>query len=181
MALSRTIIRTYAGDYPDRPDLALRAANERILADTRSGLFVTVFYGILDPDAGTLTYCNAGHYPPYLLGHLLASTQEGDPVQALPGRGMALGVVEDTSWEHRTVELSPGATLLLYTDGVLDAQSPQEERFGSERVLEIAQSSLGRSAHGLQAALLARVQQFVGDAHQFDDMTLVIVVRDRPP
>jgi len=178
MALSRTIIRTYAGDYPDRPDLALRAANERILADTRSGLFVTVFYGILDPSAGTLTYCNAGHYPPYLLGHLPASTHEGDPVQALPGRGMALGVVEDTSWGHRTVELPPGATLLLYTDGVLDAQSPQEERFGSERVLEVAQSSLGRSAHGLQADLLARVQQFMGDAHQFDDMTLVTVVRE---
>jgi serine phosphatase RsbU (regulator of sigma subunit)/energy-coupling factor transporter ATP-binding protein EcfA2 len=181
MALSRTIIRTYAGDYPDRPDLALRAANERILADTRSGLFVTVFYGILDPSAGTLTYCNAGHYPPYLLGHLPASTQEGDPVQALPGRGMALGVIEDTSWGHRTVELPPGATLLLYTDGVLDAQNPQEERFGSERVLEIAQSSLGRSAHGLQADLLARLQQFMGDAHQFDDMTLVTVVRAQFP
>jgi energy-coupling factor transporter ATP-binding protein EcfA2 len=181
MALSRTIIRTYAGDYPDRPDLALRAANERILADTRSGLFVTVFYGILDPIAGTLTYCNAGHYPPYLLGHLPVSSQESDPVQALPGRGMALGVVEDASWECGAVELPPGAALLIYTDGVLDAQNPQEERFGSDRVLEIAQSSLGRSAHGLQADLLARVQQFMGDAQQFDDITLVTVVRNPSP
>jgi energy-coupling factor transporter ATP-binding protein EcfA2 len=181
MALSRTIIRTYAGDYPDRPDLALRAANERILADTRSGLFVTVFYGILDPSAGTLTYCNAGHYPPYLLGHLPANTREGDRVQALSGGGMALGVVEDTSWGYSAVELPPGATLLLYTDGVLDAQSPQEERFGSERVLEIAQSSLGRSAHGLQADLLAQLQQFMQGARQFDDMTLVTVVRDPSP
>jgi serine phosphatase RsbU (regulator of sigma subunit)/energy-coupling factor transporter ATP-binding protein EcfA2 len=180
MALSRTIIRTYASDYPDRPDLVLRAANKRILADTRSGLFVTVFYGILDPGAGTLTYCNAGHYPPYLLGRLPVSTTEGDPVQALPGRGMALGVVEDTSWGYRTVELLPGAALLLYTDGLLDAQNPHEERFGSERVVEIARSSQGLSAQDLQSGLLARVQQFVGDAPQFDDMTLMTLVRDQP-
>jgi sigma-B regulation protein RsbU (phosphoserine phosphatase) len=180
MALSRTIIRTYATDYPDRPDLVLWAANKRILADTRSGLFVTVFYGILDPSAGTLTYCNAGHYPPYLLGHLPVRAREGDPVQTLPGRGMALGVVEDTSWGYGTVELPPGAALLLYTDGLLDAQNPQEERFGSERVVEIAQSSQGLSAQDLQTALLARVQQFMGDAPQFDDMTLMTLVRDQP-
>ncbi len=86
MALSRTLIRTYATDYPDRPDLALNAANARILADTQADLFVTVFYGILDPATGALTYCNAGHHPPYLL-----DANAPDPVRAVPGRGLALG------------------------------------------------------------------------------------------
>jgi serine phosphatase RsbU (regulator of sigma subunit) len=171
MALSRTLIRTYAADYPDRPDLTLHAANERILADTQADLFVTVFYGILDPAAGTLTYCNAGHHPPYLL-----NSQGQGTIQTLPGRGIALGVVEDTKWVHRTADLAPGAVLLFYTDGVLDAQNPQHEPFGSERMLDIAQASLSRTARELQEDLLTRLQQFIGDTPQFDDITLMTVM-----
>jgi serine phosphatase RsbU (regulator of sigma subunit) len=173
MALSRTLIRTYAVDHPDRPDLALRAANERILADTQADLFVTVFYGILDPVTATLTYCNAGHHPPYLL-----SAEGQGAIQILPGRGIALGVVDDTKWDCRTAHLPRGAALLLYTDGVLDAQNAQQEPFGSEQMLAVAQSNLGRSAHELQDGLLTRLQQFIGDAPQFDDITLLTVVRD---
>ena len=66
MALSCTLIRTYAAKYHRRPDLLFKAANRRILTDTRAGLFVTVFYGILDPATGVIEYCNAGHHPPYL-------------------------------------------------------------------------------------------------------------------
>ncbi len=173
MALSRTLIRTYAMDYPDRPDLTLRAANERILADTEAGLFVTVFYGILDPSSGTMTYCNAGHHPPYLL-----STQPGGTIQVLPGRGMALGIVTDTNWGHTTVQLPPGALLLLYTDGVVDAQNPQKERFGNEQMLDVARANLGRSAQATQDGLLAQLQQFIGDEPQFDDITLMAIMRN---
>jgi serine phosphatase RsbU (regulator of sigma subunit) len=173
MALSRTLIRTYAADYPDRPDLALRAANERILADTQADLFVTVFYGILDPAAGTLTYCNAGHHPPYLF-----SDRDGEATQVLPGRGIALGVVEDTKWGYRTAELPLGAALLLYTDGVLDAQNSQHEPFGNEQMLAIAQANLGRRAQEMQDDLLTRLQQFIGDAPQFDDITVMTIVHN---
>lgn len=173
MALSRTLIRTYAADYADRPDLALRAASERILADTGAELFVTVFYGILEPSDGTLTYCNAGHYPPYLLG-----SKEGDPVEVLPGRGMALGVLQDTRWGHTTLQLEPGTVLLLYTDGVVDAQDSREERFGSERMVDVVRKSLPRSARGVQEALLAQLQQFMGDEPQFDDITFIVVERN---
>jgi serine phosphatase RsbU (regulator of sigma subunit) len=173
MALSRTLIRTYAADYPDRPDLALQAANDRILADTHAGLFVTTFYGILDPDDGTLTYCNAGHHPPYLL-----SGSSPAEIAALPGRGIALGVVEDPRWDHRSVQLREGTALLFYTDGVLDATSPQQELFGSQRMLDSALAGFGGSAIDLQAGLLTQIQQFVGDAPQFDDITLLTVVHD---
>jgi sigma-B regulation protein RsbU (phosphoserine phosphatase) len=173
MALSRTLIRTYAANYPTRPDSALRAANERILADTGANLFVTVFYGILDPAAGTLTYCNAGHYPPYLL-----SAEAGDAVQALPGRGMALGILDDTGWGHSTVQLSPGALLLLYTDGVVDAQSPQQDRFGNEQMLDVLRASFGRSAQEVQEDLLTSLQRFMGDEPQFDDITVMTIRRN---
>jgi sigma-B regulation protein RsbU (phosphoserine phosphatase) len=173
MALSRTLIRTYAASYPTRPDSTLRAANDRILADTEADLFVTVFYGILDPVRGTLTYCNAGHYPPYLW-----SPEAGEAIQALPGRGIALGIMADTDWGHSTIQLSPGTLLLLYTDGVMDAQSPQQERFGSELMLDVVQGSLGRSAQEVQKELLTRLQHFMGDEPQFDDITLMAIRRD---
>ncbi|MBN1657957.1 MAG: SpoIIE family protein phosphatase [Anaerolineae bacterium] len=172
MALSRTLIRTYATDYPERPDLTLRAANARILADTQADLFVTVFYGVLSPDTATLTYCNAGHHPPYLL-----NSRNGDAPQPLPGHGMALGIMHDTHWEHTTVTFPPGAALVLYTDGVLDAQNSTESRFGTQQMLDAALAGL-RAGRNPQTDILNRLQQFVGDAPQFDDITLMTVVRD---
>jgi len=170
MALSSTLFRTYATEYHTRPELVLSIANGRILSDARAGLFVTVFYGILDPATGTLTYCNAGHNPPYLL-----SAQDRDTVQTLPKTGMVLGVVEDATWKKETVRLAPGDVLVLYTDGVTDAEDEQGTFFGLERLLQIAQANLGRSAQDTQDALLAGVHEFMGDAPQFDDITLVIV------
>jgi len=173
MALSRTLIRTYAAEYHTRPDLVLGAANRRILSDTRAGLFVTVFYGVLDPATGALTYCSAGHNPPYLL-----SAQNRGAVHALRRTGMALGVVEDETWEQDAVQLAPGDVLLLYTDGITEAQDRQEAFFGEKRLLEVAQANLGCSAQNIRDALIVEVREFVGDAPQFDDITLMVVVRD---
>jgi len=173
MALSRTLIRTYAVEYHTRPDFVLRVANRRILADTQAGLFVTVFYGVLDPITGTLTYCNAGHNPPYLL-----SARNTDTVQALRRTGMPLGIAKGVSWEQDVVQLAPGDMLVLYTDGVTEAQDGREAFFGKERLLEVVQTNLGRQAQNVQDALLAEVHEFVGDAPQFDDIALMVVVRD---
>jgi sigma-B regulation protein RsbU (phosphoserine phosphatase) len=172
MALSCTLIRTYAAEYPTQPELVLSAANRRIMMDTRTSMFVTVFYGILDPAVGTLTYCNAGHDPPYLL-----SAQNGEAVQTLRRTGPLLGIFEDATWEQRTVQLAPGDALVLYTDGVTDAEDGTGTFFGRERLLEIAEANRGRSAQDVQAALIAEVQEFVGEAPQFDDLTLMVVVR----
>jgi sigma-B regulation protein RsbU (phosphoserine phosphatase) len=179
MALSRTLIRTYADEYAGRPDLALTAANRRILADARAGLFVTVFYGVLDPATGTLVYCNAGHHPPYMI-----SSQNPGQVRALPRTGMALGVVEDEIWKREVVQIQPGDLLWLYSDGILDAQDPYGRLFGKERLLKALQAnagalaSQGLAAQAIQDALLAEVHQFMGGAPQSDDMTLMVVIRD---
>jgi serine phosphatase RsbU (regulator of sigma subunit) len=173
MALCRTLIRTYAAEYDTRADLVLSATNRRILMDARADMFVTAFYGILDPSAGTLTYCNAGHNPPYLF-----SAHGGGSVQALRGTGMALGVSEEAAWKQAAVELAPGEVLLLYTDGVTEAQDQQDAFFGQERLLAVAQANVGRSAQGIQDALMAEVREFVGDASQFDDITLMVVARE---
>jgi sigma-B regulation protein RsbU (phosphoserine phosphatase) len=175
MALTRTLIRTYAVEYDEQPELAFSAANRRILTDTHSDLFVTVFYGIIDPVTGILTYCNAGHNPPYLL-----HAQNGDAVQALHRTGIPLGVYEDETWSQGIVQLIPGDTLVLYTDGITEAQNRQEKFFGKGRLLEVTQANLGRSAQEIQDALLTAVDKFVGTAPQFDDITLMVVVRGLP-
>jgi len=172
MALSRTLIRTYAVEYHTRPDYVLRVANRRILADAQAGLFVTVFYGVLNPTTGTLTYCNAGHNPPYLL-----SARNEDTAQALRRTGMPLGIAGGVTWEQDVVQLAPGDMLVLYTDGVTEAQDGRETFFGKERLLEVVRTNLGRPAQDVQDALLAEVHEFVGDAPQFDDIALMVVVR----
>ena len=173
MALSRTLIRTYAIEHHTKPALALGAANGRILMDTQSDLFVTVFYGILDPVSGALTYCNAGHNPPYLL-----NAQGDRAVQALGRTGMPLGIIEDATWEQETTQLDSGDVLVLYSDGITEAQNAQEAFFGEGRLLEVLQAKLEHPAQDVQDAVLAEVHGFVGDEPQFDDMTLTVVVRD---
>jgi serine phosphatase RsbU (regulator of sigma subunit)/DNA-binding NarL/FixJ family response regulator len=179
MALSRTLIRTYAAEFPTRPDLVLSATSRRILEDTRAGLFVTAFYGVLDPVSGSLRYCNAGHNPPYLF-----DTWDGDAVQVLGKTGMALGAVEDTTWTHSMVCLDPGNTLVLYTDGITEAQNEQGEFFGRQRLLRLlkAEATVPRShKHAvlhIKEALLQEVRRFKGAEPQHDDMTLVILGRD---
>jgi sigma-B regulation protein RsbU (phosphoserine phosphatase) len=178
MALCRTLIRTYAIEQGAQPDRICDAVNRRILAETYGDMFVTLFLGVLDPAAGTLTYCNAGHPPAYLFrartGQVLANA-----AQALHRTGLPLGILEDTAWEQVTVQLDPGDVLVLYTDGVTDAHNAQDELFGQARVLEAAQGRLGRSAQYIREALLDSVHTFVDGAPQFDDITLMVVVRDQ--
>ena len=173
MALSRTLIRTYADEYDTQPELVLHAVNRRILRDTQTDLFVTVFYGILDPASGTLTYSNAGHNPPYVL-----SAEDGSSVQALVRTGIPLGIFEDIPWERRDVQLAPGDMLVLYSDGIPEAQDRQGSFFGEERLLETVQASRGCSAQDVREVLLAQVRRFVGDAPQYDDITLMVLVRE---
>ena len=179
MALSRTLIRTYAAEYPNQPDVVLNATSRRMLEDTRAGLFVTVFYGILDPTSGSLTYCNAGHNPPCLL-----SSHNKDPIRELGRTGMALGAVEDTDWEKRSIQIESGDVLVLYTDGITEAQDQHGVLFGRTRLHEflgtsgLSSEARRASAQHIQDALLAEVRRFMGQAPQFDDMTLVILARD---
>jgi serine phosphatase RsbU (regulator of sigma subunit) len=174
MAISRTLIRTYAIELDSQPDTVFFATNERILTDTTSSLFVTAFYGVLNPKTGELTYCNAGHNPPYLL----RSDGIADP-HALIRNAIPIGIAEDTTWGNDTVLIQPGDALILYTDGIPEAQNREGEFFGERSLVEVAKANLGKSAGDLQATILDAVHQFVGDAPQHDDITLMVLVRDK--
>jgi len=173
MALSRTLIRTYAIEFELQPDIVLYATNERILKDTRANLFVTTFYGILDPEAGTLTYANAGHNPP-----ILVRADNAPEIHLLTRTGSPIGIQEEAAWERTTVDIYPGDGLILYTDGIPEAQNADEEFFRMENLELVIKENLGQSAEGLQRSILDAVYQFLGETPPQDDITLMVLKRD---
>ena len=173
MTLSRTLIRTYATEFDLQPDLVFFATNDRILKDTRANLFVTAFFGVLDPSTGAMTYSNAGHNPPYFISH-----QNGCEPIPLEKTGFPIGIDEDATWQRAQIEVQPGDVVVLYTDGLPDAQNMDGDFFKQESLVHIIQEHLGESAETLQRSILNAVYDFVGDAPPFDDITLMILRRD---
>jgi serine phosphatase RsbU (regulator of sigma subunit) len=172
MALSSTLFRTYASQYATLPAFALSQVNERILSDTRSEMFVTAFYGVLEPDTGRLRYVNAGHNPPYLI-----STQKGKPFDRLRATGMALGVMDNVNWGQKIARFNPGDVLLLYTDGITEAQDRSGRFYGEQRLQEVLRSLGSRPAEEIQEGVLADLKRFTGGAPQQDDVTLIVLRR----
>ena len=173
MALIRTLIRTYATDYPDQPQRVLQMANQRLMTDVDVGMFVTLFYGTLDPVSGRLSYCNAGHPPPYLISPAPDSVDT-----SLIATGIPLGISEESHWEPGEVSIEPGELLFLYTDGVTDAMDQHGEQLGIERVLEAIHQAHGRAAEQIQDNLLARVYAHALGQPQVDDITLVFLAQE---
>jgi len=171
MALSSTLIRIYADEYPKDPALVLSAANRQILRNARANLFVTVFLGLLDPTTGVLIYANAGHNPPYIF-----TTDNG--IKVLNNTGMPLGIDEDNTWGQDEVSISPGEKLLLYTDGVSDSQNKEGEFIDRKMLALTVQQNIDKSTKEVLQIILDRVHRFVGDAPRFDDITLVILGRN---
>jgi serine phosphatase RsbU (regulator of sigma subunit) len=173
MALSRTLIRTYAMEEGLRPEVALSRANDRIRADAESNQFVTLIYGILDPRTGVLVYANAGHNPGYLL-------RAGDEAahETLSKTGIPLGMFEGMAWEQAQTQIEPGDVLLLYTDGVTEAQNAGNEEYGDDRLLRVGRENMSRPAAQIQEAVMRSIGDFVAEAPQFDDITLMVVARN---
>lgn len=173
MALSRSLYRTFAADYPDNPEKTMSVTNHRILVDTHGGLFITLFYGILNPLDGTFTYCSAGHYPAYLVRAGDGSEQE------LSRTGIPLGVLEEGNWNSAQVTIEHGDTLVLYTDGITDATNTEGQFFGKERLLDALRKHAGKPAREILDRVLSDVHTWMGDAQQFDDITLMVITREK--
>ena len=174
MALSSTLLRTYAVRYPTLPAIALSAVSERILSDTRGGMFVTTFYGILEPHTGRLVYANAGHP-----SGLLISTRRGkESIDRLRPTGMAMGVSENARWRQKEARLIPGDVLVLYTDGITEANNPNGVFFEEDRLIEVILENMQSSAQQILDALLEAVQRFIGPVPRQDDIAIIVVRRE---
>jgi sigma-B regulation protein RsbU (phosphoserine phosphatase) len=173
MALCWALIRAYAAEYSGQPDKVLTATNRRILTDTGADQFVSVFYAVIEPASGKMVYCNAGHPSPYVV-----RGEMGGAVTPLTRTGMILGVLEEETWLQGSLQLAPGDALVLYTDGLTEAQDVQGSFFGQERLLALLRAHRGHSAEEIRGALLRSLDDFTGDAVQGDDLALVVAVRE---
>jgi serine phosphatase RsbU (regulator of sigma subunit) len=170
MALSRTLVRTVAIDGRS-PAAAIARANDLIVADARSDLFVTLFYAILEGGSGEIVYVNAGHVPPLVVREADGATEE------LRLSAMALGVLPGIEVREERTRLGPGDALVLSTDGIIEAADPGQQMFGWERLVAAGRAHRTASAEALAGAIDEAVALFVGDAPQSDDFTLVVAKR----
>jgi len=168
MALTRSIVRASVGRAPS-PAEGIAHANRLICADSTGGMFVTLFYALLNPATREFTYVNAGHNPP-LLYH-----SEQDQLTELAPTGMVLGVLEDAPFEQRTLHLSPGDLVVLYTDGVTDATDVHLHGFGMDRLQRVILEHRDAPAAGLVAALEGAIGDFAASAAPFDDIAVVVM------
>lgn len=173
MALSSTLFRTYAVRYPTLPAVTLTAVNERILSDTRGGMFVTAFFGIFEPHTGRFVYANAGHPSGFLVG-----TRRGkETIDRLRPTGMALGVDEQARWRQRDLRIGPGDLLVLYTDGITEAESQQGTFYGEERLLDVILRMSQHSAREILDAVVDDARRFAGTSPRQDDVALIVIRR----
>jgi serine phosphatase RsbU (regulator of sigma subunit)/predicted ester cyclase len=152
------------------PGEVLARVNEAVLARIPPNMFVTCFYGVLDPKSGHFIYANAGHNLPCCCHDKHAPTD-------LSARGMPLGLMPGMSYEENETVLVPGESVLFYSDGLVEAHDRQGEMFGTPRLRSLLTKYL-TDAKGLNALLLEELERFTGEGwEQEDDITLLTLRR----
>ena len=148
----------------------VKSVNQYLAENTPTNRFVTLFVAVLDPQTGTLQYINAGHNPP-LVGRL-----DGQ-VEQLESGGFPLGILPMADFEVGQLNLEAGESLVIYSDGVSEANNLQEEEFGMERLIQVVSRNLKSSAAGMRDKVESALSTFTKTAAPNDDITLVIVKR----
>jgi len=169
MALTRTLLRAAVFEQAS-PAEVLRRVNDQLLPDTQQGMFVTAVYGALNAASGEFTYVNAGHNPPFWV-----KAQGG--VEKLTRTGIALGATDQPHIEQRVIRLQPGDTLLLYTDGLTEAFSPEGELFGDERLAAALQNIQAKTADEVLSHVEQCLNEFISSNPLGDDLTMLALRR----
>ncbi len=166
MAISRTVIRATALRQLS-PAVCLKESNELLCRESANTMFVTVFYAILSIHTGEVVYCNGGHNRPVLI-------RQNGVVSMLPlTGGMALGVVPDAVYEEKTMQLLPGDSLFLYTDGINEAMDAANNLYGDERLVKTCGRMAGRTPRAMVETMASSVGEFVKGAQPSDDITML--------
>lgn len=168
MVLSRTCVRAGAMGKNSASE-AMCMANDLIAKDAGSGMFVTLFYAILDRETKQLHCVNAGHNPP-----LLCKGDGGDVV-VLSSKGIALGVMEQIDLKEVELNLATNDVVVFYTDGITEAINSKGEQFGLERLIKLIAQNSGLTAQELIDTIKFAVIDFSRGQGQFDDLTLVVL------
>jgi sigma-B regulation protein RsbU (phosphoserine phosphatase) len=169
MSNLQAAVRAFATEAA-RPAELCEQVNTILCGHISEGRFISFFYCVVDSEIGSVTYANAGHFPPGLI------KADGTVIRLTSG-GAVLGVLPAGGYESGTVALGAGDRLILYTDGITEARSEDDEEFGDERLLALAVEHRACSAPALQARLVDAVSTFTGRRFT-DDATLIVLAAD---
>jgi sigma-B regulation protein RsbU (phosphoserine phosphatase) len=168
MAITKTLIKTKATkELP--PEVVLNSVNQDLSMDNPSLLFVTIFLGVLNIKDGTITYCNGGHNPPYII----RATGKVEPVETT--EGLALGVMEDFLFQSKQIVLNKGDAIFIYSDGVTEAMNSRHELFSEERLERELRRLQGFPVKDILSGIEKKIHDFAQDEPQADDITMMII------
>ncbi|MCR4583858.1 MAG: SpoIIE family protein phosphatase [Prevotella sp.] len=169
MAVTRSLFRNVS-NHRTEPKLIVEELNKSMSEGNDQSMFVTLFVGVLDVKTGLLSYCNAGHNAPLLIG------QGEGFMDCLPN--LPIGITADFTFEPQSVTLEPKTTIFLYTDGLNEAENVSHAQFGDERVLKVAAQQFADGLYQpkpLIEQMSKSVNDFVGQAEQSDDLTMLAI------
>ena len=170
MAVSRTIIHSKGMQGVSAAE-CLTESNRLLANSTVNYMFVTVFYAIFNTKTGLVTYSNAGHNPPHIV-------RAGGTIEQLPMEGQFMvGAFEEEVYTDKTLQLDHGDTLVMFTDGVTEATDSTNRPFGTERLDNILSGVADKSSREIVEAIKAGITDFVEDAEQTDDITILALKR----
>lgn len=174
MAMCRSVLRA-EGDSSDDPGEVLAIVNRQLFPDMREDMFISLFYGVIDPDNGNIRLVRAGHEA------ALCYRSASGTIEKIRPPGLALGIDEGSAFERVTrpvdLEMSSGDCLLFYTDGVKEAIDVNEQEFGMERLEKTFLDAAPLGAEAVLGAIQREVRAFVGEFRQMDDITLLVLER----
>ena len=168
MMQAKTIIKDLAESGLELPEV-FATANKKLCENNDAGMFVTAWMGILDLKTGLLKFVNAGHNPP------LVRQADGEFAYLKARSGMVLAGMDGIKYRQNELQLTPGDQIFLYTDGVTEATDKNNQLYGEERLLETVNRNIVMDTRKLCEAVKSDVDQFVGEAPQFDDITMLSV------
>ena len=170
MVMARTLMRAIAVRYVDAPGRVLAWVNDFLEQNNSEELFVTLFYGVLDDRNGSFVYANGGHNPP-----ILVDGGGANPLKTTGG--VALGMFDGLDYADGHVVMEPGSRLVLFSDGVTEAFNDRDEAFGDDRLLDTTRAlSVDQGPDRDVTDIVAAVDEFTGEAPQFDDITCVALI-----
>ena len=149
----------------------IKRANNLLYKSTDISKFVTLFFGILDTERNTLTYCNAGHNVPIFL-------QRNKKIELNKG-GIILSCIEDSNYDEEEILFEEGSTLVVFSDGITEAMNEAEDEYGEERLFELIKQHNNLTSEKLAHEILTDVRKFTKEVPQMDDITIMVIKRSK--
>jgi sigma-B regulation protein RsbU (phosphoserine phosphatase) len=168
MAITRTLLRARLSVNMKANEIMIAMNNELCLGN-ENAMFVTLFLGILNVETGHISYCNAGHNYPFIM------KDNGDVLELKGTHGTPLGAMPDIDYGISEVLLDHGDSMMIYTDGISEAIDVNEKQYTEKRILAQLSKMQGCNPETITRKLLLDLDGFVGEADQFDDITMLVI------